>query len=82
MDIKGIIIAILIGAVAGWLASLRMGKKKSLIVNIILGVIGGFVGSWLFGILGINIGLTGILGDIVVSTIGAVIFIAILNLIF
>ena len=82
MDLKSILISLLIGAVAGWLASILMGKKKSLIVNIILGIIGGFVGSWLFGILGISLGLSGILGDIVVSTIGACIFIAILNLLF
>ena len=80
MDLKGWIIAILVGAVAGWLASLLMGKKKSLLVNIILGIIGGFVGTWLFGELGINLGIGGILGAIVVSTIGAIVLIAVLNI--
>ena len=80
MDIKSIIIAVLIGAVAGWLASLLMGKKKSLLINIILGIIGGFIGSWVFGLLGI--GGSGILWSIGVSTAGACILIAVLNLLF
>ena len=81
MDLKSILIALLVGAVAGWLASIILGKKKTLIINIILGIIGGFVGSWLFGVLGINLGIGGILGDIVVSTIGAILLVVVLNLI-
>ena len=81
MELTRILISLLIGAVAGWLANVLMGKKKSLIINIFIGIIGGFFGSWLFGILGINLGIGGILGDIIVSTIGAVVLIAVLSLI-
>ena len=38
------IISILIGGVAGWLASLIMKNANSTLVNIILGIVGGFVG--------------------------------------
>ena len=82
ISVQSLIITLVIGAVAGWLASLLMGKKKGLIANIILGIIGSFVGTWLLGVLGISIGVDGILGSIIVSTIGACIFIAVLNLLF
>ena len=71
-----IIIALLIGAVSGWLASILMGTKGGLIKNIILGVIGGFVGGAIFNLLELSI--NGYLGTIVTSVVGAcvVIFVA------
>ena len=82
ISLKSLLISLFIGAVAGWLASLLMGKKKGLITNIILGIIGGFIGSWLLGLIGIDLGLGGILNEIVVSTIGAIFFIGVLNILF
>ena len=49
----GIILYLLIGAVAGWLAGLIMkGRGFGLFGNIIVGIIGGFIGGFLFGVLG------------------------------
>ena len=51
--IMGILYALLIGALAGWLAGKIMkGGGYGTLLNIILGIIGGAVGNWLFGTLG------------------------------
>ncbi len=70
----GIFATIVVGLVAGWLASLVMKSKSGLIVDLILGVIGGFVGGWLTGVvLGRNL-MSGInITSIIVAFIGAVI---------
>ena len=73
----GIIASIIIGAVAGWLASLIMKKTNGLLINIILGIVGGFVGGFVFGLIGF--GATNLIGQIIVSVVGACIVIAIYN---
>ncbi|QUS38921.1 GlsB/YeaQ/YmgE family stress response membrane protein [Tardiphaga alba] len=77
----GILAALLIGAIAGWLAGLIVrGAGFGLIGNIVIGIIGALVASWLFPRLGISLGSSGI-RDIVNATIGAVIVLVILSLI-
>lgn len=64
--------ALIIGGIAGWLASNFMkGKGMGIIMNVILGIVGAFVGVFVFDLLKIQIG--GILGDIVRPTCGAII---------
>ncbi len=66
-----LIVAILIGAVAGWLAGKIMkSKSEGVVWNIILGIVGGFFGSWLFGLLGIEGGSW--IGSIITATVGAI----------
>lgn len=80
MDLTSLIIWILIGAVAGWLAGKIMkGGGFGLLGNIIIGIIGAFIGGWVFGLLGITAG--GIIGSIVMATIGAVLLLYIVKLI-
>ena len=69
------IVAIIIGAIAGWLASIIMKTKGGLLRNIILGVIGGVVGSFVLGLVGIR--GSGFIGNILVSLAGAIIVVAI-----
>ncbi len=77
MDVRAIIIAIVIGLVAGWLASLVVGGG-GLFRYIITGLIGAFVGSFLLGALGIKIGIANpLLAQIVTATIGAVVVVLI-----
>ena len=74
----GIVYALLIGALAGWIAGKIMkGGGYGTLLNIILGIVGGAVGNWLFGNLGIHVS-TGILGDLITGVIGAlaILFIA------
>lgn len=72
----GILISVLIGAVAGWLAGQIMkGGGYGLLVNIILGIVGGFVGNLVFGIIGLD--ATNVIGRIICATVGAVVLIAV-----
>ena len=76
----GIIGAIIVGAIAGWLANIIMkGGSSGLIMNILLGIAGGFVGSFALNIIGIS--GSGPIGSIIVGVIGACIIIAVVNFI-
>jgi uncharacterized membrane protein YeaQ/YmgE (transglycosylase-associated protein family) len=80
MDIVGLIIWIVIGAVGGWLAGKFMkGKGFGLIGDIIVGIIGSFIGGFL---LGGFLGALGIIGSIITAFIGAVVLLFVLRLIF
>ena len=80
MAITDLIIFLVIGAVAGWLAGVIMkGSGYGLVGDIIVGVIGSLIGGWLFGLLGIAAG--GLIGSIIAAVVGAIILIAILRLI-
>ena len=70
--------ALLIGALAGWLAGkLMKGGGFGLLANIIIGIIGGLVGNWIFAKLGVAIG-HGFISDVLTGAIGAcvILFIA------
>jgi uncharacterized membrane protein YeaQ/YmgE (transglycosylase-associated protein family) len=80
MALESLIIFLLIGAIAGWLAGLIMrGGGFGLVGDIIVGVIGALIGGWLFGALGIGVG--GLIGAIICATVGAIILIALLRVI-
>jgi len=83
MDIGNIISWIIVGGIAGWLASIVMktNREQGLITDIIVGVIGGFVGGLVLNLLDVNVGVSGInLQSILVAFIGAVIFLVVLRL--
>jgi uncharacterized membrane protein YeaQ/YmgE (transglycosylase-associated protein family) len=81
MAVEAIIIILIIGAVAGWLAGLIVrGMGFGLIGNIIVGIVGAFIAGWLLPRIGIVIG-GGIIAAIVNATIGAVVLLVILGLI-
>ncbi|HUI34017.1 MAG TPA: GlsB/YeaQ/YmgE family stress response membrane protein [Stellaceae bacterium] len=76
--LESLIIFLVIGAVAGWLAGQIMGGGGfGLIGDIVVGVIGAFIGGWLFGALGIVTG--GLIGTIICATVGAIILILVLR---
>ncbi|MFY9760163.1 MAG: GlsB/YeaQ/YmgE family stress response membrane protein [Xanthobacteraceae bacterium] len=77
----GIIIWLIVGAIAGWLAGMVVkGGGFGLIGDIIVGIVGGIIAGWLLPQLGIVIG-GGIVGDVIDSFIGAVILLVIIRLI-
>ena len=77
----GIIAALIIGGIAGWLAGLIVrGAGFGLIGNIVIGMIGALVASWLLPQLGVSLGGSAF-RDIVNATIGAVIILIILSMI-
>ena len=79
MDLTSLIWFLLIGLIAGWLASVVMRSPHGVGGDLVVGVIGALLGGWLFGVLGIHVG--GLLGSIVTAFIGAVVLILILRLI-
>jgi uncharacterized membrane protein YeaQ/YmgE (transglycosylase-associated protein family) len=77
----GILAALVIGAIAGWLAGLIVrGAGFGLIGNIVIGIIGALVASWVLPQLHIQLA-SGTLGAILNATIGAVIILVILSLV-
>ena len=77
----GIIAALVIGAIAGWLAGLIVrGAGFGLIGNIVIGMIGALVASWLLPQLGVSLGGSAF-RDIINATIGAAIILIILSMI-
>lgn len=79
MTVESLILFLIIGLVAGWLAGrVIRGKGFGLLGNLIVGVLGAIIGGYLFDLLGIGAG--GIIGQIVVAFIGAIVLIFILSL--
>jgi uncharacterized membrane protein YeaQ/YmgE (transglycosylase-associated protein family) len=79
MDPTGIVIWLVIGAIAGWLAGVIMkGYGFGLIGNIIVGIIGAVIAGWLLPRLGISIG-AGFVPQIINAVIGAVILLIIIG---
>lgn len=77
-----LIVVLLIGAAAGWLGSMIFrGGGLGLIGNIIVGIAGSFVGNWVLGKAGMSLG-SGWIGAILTGALGAIIILAIINLIF
>lgn len=77
----GIISWLIIGGLAGWLASIFTGndKKMGLGRNLLVGIIGGFIGGFLFNIIGGH-GVTGFnLWSLLVSFVGSVVLLWIIN---
>ncbi len=78
MTAESLLIWIIIGLIAGWLAGVVMrGGGYGVIGDIVIGIVGAIIGGLIFGALGL--GATGIIGEIIVAFIGAVILIAILR---
>lgn len=80
MSTESLLIILLVGGIAGWLAGVIVrGTGFGLVADIALGIVGAFIGSWLLPKLGIRIG-TGLLTEIAVALIGALILLAVLGL--
>jgi len=80
MTLEALLIILVIGAVAGWLAGqIVRGMGFGLIGNIVVGIVGAFIAGWLLPRIGIVIG-GGMLGSIINATIGAVVLLVIVGL--
>jgi len=80
----GIVIWLVIGGIVGWLASIVMKRdgQQGILMNVVVGIVGALLGGFLIsplvGVGTINEGIS--IGSVVVSLIGAVILLAIVNL--
>lgn len=80
MTVEGLVIWLVIGAIAGWLAGLLMkGYGFELIGNILVGIVGAFIAGWLLPRIGF-VFIGGIGAEIVNAVIGAVILLAVIGL--
>lgn len=81
MDATSIIVWIIVGGIAGWLAGIVVsGVGFGIIGDIIVGIIGAVIAGWLFPTLGISLG-GGIIGAIIAAAIGAVIVLLVVKLV-
>ena len=79
MTLETLLIWVIVGAVAGWLAGLVVrGFGFGLLGNIIVGILGAVLGGWLFGAVGLAI-FPGILNTILTAFLGAVILLLIIR---
>jgi uncharacterized membrane protein YeaQ/YmgE (transglycosylase-associated protein family) len=80
----GFLIWLIVGGIVGWLASLvmRTDGQQGILLNVVVGIVGAFLGglliSPLVGVGSINDGVS--IGSVIVSLVGAVILLAIVNL--
>ena len=83
MDPQSIVMWLVIGAVAGFLAGLIMdGGGFGLVGNIIVGILGSVVAGYLFPQLGVSIHIgSPLVNSIAVSTVGAIILLFVLGLV-
>ncbi len=79
MTLETLIVWIVVGLIAGWLASAVVGGGFGIIGDIIVGVVGAFLGGLLFRALGWSAPFGGIAGTIIVAFIGAVILLLLLR---
>jgi uncharacterized membrane protein YeaQ/YmgE (transglycosylase-associated protein family) len=81
MTTEGLLVFLIIGAIAGWLAGMVVkGGGFGLIGDIVVGVIGAFIAGWLFPRIGFHLG-TGIAASIVSAMIGAIVLLLVVRLI-
>lgn len=77
------VVWIIFGALAGWIASIVMGKNKQMgaLANIVVGIVGAFIGGWLMSLLG-GQGVTGFnLTSLLVAIVGAVALLFVIGLV-
>lgn len=82
MSTNGVILFLLVGLVAGWLASKALGAESGgVVANLVIGVIGAVLGGFLFSRLGIPpLGLPPLLYRLVAAVVGSVILLILLRL--
>lgn len=72
---------IIVGLIAGVLASFVMGGGYGIIGDIVIGIVGAFIGGWLFARLGVGTPFSGLAGTIFTAFIGAIVLLFLLRLI-
>ena len=81
MGIERILVILIVGAIAGWLAGqIVKGFGFGLLGNIVVGIVGAFVAGLIFPVVGLGFG-GGIIGSIIHATFGAVILLFLIRLV-
>lgn len=77
----GILTWLIVGLVAGVLASFVVGGGYGLLGDIVVGIVGAFIGGWLFTKMGWHTPFGGLAGTIFVAFIGSIVLLLLLRLI-
>lgn len=78
----GILAWIIMGAIAGWIASMITGNdaEQGALGNILVGIVGAFLGGFIVSLFGSS-GVTGFdLRSLLVAIVGAVVLLAVVNM--
>jgi uncharacterized membrane protein YeaQ/YmgE (transglycosylase-associated protein family) len=81
MSLETLLLWVVIGLIAGWLATAVVGGGFGLIGDIVVGIVGAFLGGFVFRALHIGTPFRGLAGTIFVAFIGAILLLLILRLI-
>lgn len=79
----GIIGWIVIGGLAGWIASKIMGTdaQQGIILNIVVGIVGGLLGGWILGLLGVDVEGGGLIFSFLTALGGACVLLFLVGLV-
>ena len=81
MSGQSILIILLVGLIAGWLAThIVRGTGYGLVADLCLGIVGALLGNWLLPAIGLHLG-SGFISSIISATIGAILLLVILRLV-
>jgi len=81
MSLEALLVWIVVGLIAGWLASAVVGGGYGLVGDIIVGIVGAFIGGLLFSSLGAEAPFGGLAGTIFIAFVGAVVLLLLLRLV-
>lgn len=80
MTTQNLIVFLIIGIIAGWLAGKIMkGSGFGLLGDLVVGVVGAFLGGWVFGLLGIA--AYGLLGTLITALVGSLLLLYLIRLV-
>ena len=80
MDDIGWFAFLVVGLAAGWIAEKVMKRDHGLLTNLVVGIVGAYLGAYLFGVLGLDLG-DDFFGRLATATAGAVALLVIINLV-
>jgi uncharacterized membrane protein YeaQ/YmgE (transglycosylase-associated protein family) len=72
MSLETFLLWLVVGLIAGWLASAVVGGGFGLVGDIVVGIVGAFIGGFIFRALGVGTPFGGLAGSIFVAFVGAV----------
>jgi uncharacterized membrane protein YeaQ/YmgE (transglycosylase-associated protein family) len=81
MSLETLLLWIVVGLVAGWLASAVVGGGYGVIGDIVVGIVGSFIGGYIFQALHIHRPFAGLAGTIFVAFVGAIALLIVIRLI-
>jgi uncharacterized membrane protein YeaQ/YmgE (transglycosylase-associated protein family) len=81
MSLETLLLWLVVGLIAGWLASAVVGGGYGLVGDIVVGIVGSFLGGLIFHGLHIGVPFRGLAGTILVAFIGAVVLLVLLRLV-